>query len=199
MGENSSPDSGSPSSADTAAWRRAIGFRTDHRKTPEFEASRDDYVRRLWDQVAVPGENLTKPQIRARLGALHAVRADLDELVARACRGEIDGPDRSGTGVGEWGFPIGGRTPHPMGELRQPRSGCDEWGLHHRAYFGAPEVWPGCLIWALLAFKPDSSLDPEWRAIQDASIDEAVRIVADYIAGDGEWVGAVRDRIPPPL
>lgn len=184
---------------DSAAWRAAIGHRTEQRWTPEYLASRDSYVRRLWEQVQVSGEELTRPQILARLTALKTVLADLERLVERACEGEIDGPDRSLNGAGEWGFPVGRDTPHPMGELRQPRRGCDDWGLHHRAYFGAPQVWPGSLIWALLDFKPDSAVDSDWHSIQDASIETAVKAVADYIAADEQRVRSVRGLVPPPL
>ncbi|UOW93711.1 hypothetical protein SEA_WRIGLEY_48 [Gordonia phage Wrigley] len=184
----------------SADWLAAVGYRSDIHWTPEYQPSRDDYVKRLWDDIRVPGEDLTKPQVLARLGALHQILADLEDLVARACADQIEGPSSAGTGRGEWSFPVGsGFSSHPLGELRQPFDGCDEWGLHHRAYFGAPVSWPGALIWALLDFKPDSSINPKWREIQDASLATAGESVDRYIAATDDEVRGVRESVPPPL
>lgn len=183
---------------DSADWCAAVGHRADHHWTPEYEPSRESYTQRLWSYIEEPEENLTKAQVHARLSALRQILADLEHLVARACTDEIAGPSSATAGYGEWTFPVGAAfSQHPLGELRQPRVGCDEWSLHHRAYFGAPSVWPGALIWALLDFKPDSSVDTSWREVQDASIIAASESIKGYISDTDGRVQSVRSAVPP--
>lgn len=181
----------------TAEWCAAVGYRSDHHETPEYTQSRHNYVKLLWDAIADPAAPpLDEKQVRSRLAALRQVLVDLEGLVVRARSDEIRGPDNKAVGGGEWSFPLSAATEHPMGELRQPREGCDAWSMHHRAYFGAPTVWPGSIVWGLLAFKPDVSIDPNWHAIQDASIEAADDSVTRYIA-DTDGAADVRSDVPP--
>ncbi|GAA4674566.1 hypothetical protein [Gordonia humi] len=76
-----------------------------------------------------------------------------------------------------------------------PRNGCDAWKLHHRAYFAAPTVWPGVLIWSLAAFKPDQSIATDWADRQDAQIETADRSAAQFIDDQDAVIAAVHDRM----
>ncbi|MCF8611690.1 hypothetical protein L5G28_16210 [Gordonia sp. HY285] len=111
---------------------------------------------------------------------------------------QIEGPDNSAVQGNEWSFPVGsGRTTQPIGELRQPREGCDVWRLHHRAYFAAPTAWPGSLIWSLAAFKPDQSISEDWAEQQDAHIAEADKSATTYITRSDANVAAIHHRMSP--
>ncbi|MFC3243970.1 hypothetical protein ACFOJ6_18395 [Gordonia humi] len=182
---------------DNHEWHAALGARNQHEETPEWRGSCDSYVRTMWDFIDDPdAPPLSAQQVRARLRALKAVKADLLRLVAMARSGEIEGPSNHVQRRNEWSFPVAaGRSVHPMGELRYPRNGCDAWKLHHRAYFAAPTVWPGVLIWSLAAFKPDQSIATDWADRQDAQIETADRSAAQFIDDQDAVIAAVHDRM----
>lgn len=107
---------------DNHEWHAALGARNQHEETPEWRGSCDSYVRTMWDFIDDPdAPPLSAQQVRARLRALKAVKADLLRLVAMARSGEIEGPSNHVQRRNEWSFPVAaGRSVHPMGELRYP-------------------------------------------------------------------------------
>ncbi|MCF8570453.1 hypothetical protein L5G32_09260 [Gordonia sp. HY002] len=187
------------SEGDTSAWRAAVGGSTEHHETPEWVDSCGSYVRDMWEYLDDPdAPPLTEPQIRARLRALHSAKADLLRLVEKARADHIEGPDNRVARGNEWSFPVGERrTTQSIGELRQPRQGCDVWRLHHRAYFAAPRVWPGSLVWSFAAFKPDQSASDDWAAIQNTHIAEADRSASAYITAYDADITAIHRRMSP--